>query len=88
MTCRERAPTPCSPHQQQQSGDEEGDEVPQQSREPESGYVNSTDKLDMLGLDGSLFDCQDGKRTRQESYSKKQVDDKIMSFRAPVKDST
>lgn len=79
--------TGCSPHQQQQSGDEEEDEVPQQSREPESGHVNSTDELTVLGLGGSLFNCQDGKRARQESYSKKQVDSKIMSFRDLVKDS-
>lgn len=88
MTCWGRIPAPCSPYQQQQSGDKEGDEVPQQSREPENSHINSADELDVLGLDSSLFHCQDGKRARQESYSKKQADNKIMSSKAPVKDRT
>lgn len=88
MTCRGRVPAPCIPHQHQQSGDEEGDEVPQQSGEPESGLVDATDELDVLGLAGSLFDYQDGKRARQESKTKQQVDNEIMSFTGPVKYST
>ena len=72
-------------HQQQLAGDKEGQEVPQQRREPEHSHVDAANELDLLGLEASLFDCQDGKGTRKESHSKEQVDDKIMSFRAPVK---
>lgn len=80
-----RVPAPRSPHQQQQTGNQGGDEVPQQSGEPESSRINATDELDVLGLRGSLLDCQDGKGAGQESYSEKQVDNKVVSFKAAAK---
>lgn len=73
-------------HHQQQSGNEERDEVPQQSREPERGHAHSAYKLEVLRLNVLLSNRQDGEGARQESYSKKKVDNKVVSFRAPVED--
>lgn len=45
-------------HQHQSTRDEEVDDVPEQGRKPEVDHINTTDKLDMLGLDGAFADQQ------------------------------
>ena len=73
-----------SPHQQQQTGDEEGHEVPQQSGEPESSHVDTAHKLDVLGLDSPLADRQDGERAGQERHGEEQVEGNVKSLPAPA----
>ena len=73
-------------HQQQDTGHEVDDEVPQQSGEPKIQGIDTTHKLYVLCFANSLSHCHEAKATGEDTHPKEQVKNYLDSWYASIKE--